>query len=220
MRRAGFCWVASAAIARTVIMPGLIATLTLLGGCGSSPPSAFYTLTPMVDETPGEVSARPLAIGLGPFSFPRFLDRPQVVRRQDSNQLVLDEFNRWGGSLDDDFPRVFSENLGRALHTSRIVVFPSELRLPLDFRVTAEVMAFEAGPSDQAMLRVRWAVLEPTTREVLHMRESVYRRSLPPAASVSVQITALSATLADFSRDVADELRRLPRSRPLERPAA
>jgi uncharacterized lipoprotein YmbA len=194
-----------------------LAVLLLVNGCASSPPSSFYTLTPMVEDG-GDAGRRDtrlalsqLALGVGPVSFPRFLDRPQVVRRQGSNELLLDEFHRWGGSLEDDFARVFAENLGRLLGTSRVLVFPSELRMELDFRVLAEVIAYEAGPGDQAELRVRWAVVNPASAEVVSMREGAYRQPLPATASVSQQVAALSATLADFSRDVARELRRLTR---------
>lgn len=188
----------------------------LLGGCASSPPSSFYTLTAMAEGASGEVGIHGgrLAIGVGPVTIPRFLDRPQVVRRQGENALTVDEFHRWGGSLDDDFPRVFSENLAQLLQTSRIVLFPTELRLKLDFRVLAEIMAFEAGPSNQALLKVRWAVLDPYSEDVLLMREDAYHQAIPADASVSRQIAALSAALAAFSRDVASELERLPRPRP------
>ncbi|MBK1649915.1 hypothetical protein CKO36_15245 [Rhabdochromatium marinum] len=195
----------------------LMQLLIQLSGCASSPPSTFYTLTAVTADRAEIASLRggQLAVGLGPVSFPRFLDRPQVVQRAGGNQLTLDEFNRWGGSLDDDFLRVFSENLGRELRTSRIVVFPSELRLPLDFRVLAEIIAFEAGPADQAMLKVRWAVLNPSTEEVLRMREDVYRQPLPAEASIAQQVVALSTALAEFSQDVARELQSLPRPQPL-----
>lgn len=192
---------------------GLLLLLMLLSGCASSPPSNFYTLSSLDDaslQATADRRQRDLAVGLGPVSFPRFLDRPQVVQRETGNQLVLDEFHRWGGSLDDDFLRVWSENLAGLLDTNRIVVFPSELRLPLDFRVRAEVLDFQAGPAAQARLKVRWAVLDPNTEQVLRMREDVYREPLPAAASVSQQVSGLSAALAAFSADVAAELRRLP----------
>lgn len=196
----------------------------LLGGCASSPPSAFYTLTPMVADRDAAVSQTApivggrLAIGLGPVSFPRFLDRPQVVQREGANQLAIDEFHRWGGSLDDDFLRVWAENLARLLDTSRILVFPSELRLPLDFRVIAEVIAFEVDSAGQATLKTRWVVLDPNSGfspgQVLSMREDLYRVSLPAAASVADQVGALSRALSAFSRDVAEVLVALPRTKP------
>lgn len=193
----------------------VVMSLGLLGGCASSPPSSFYTLTAMAEGASGDVGIQGgrLAVGVGPVSIPRFLDRPQVVRRQGENLLAVDEFHRWGGSLDDDFPRVFSENLAQLLRSSRIVVFPTELRLKLDFRVLAEIIAFEAGPSNQALLKVRWAVLNPHSEDVLLMREDTYRQAIPADASVSRQVAALSAALASFSRDVASELRRLPKPR-------
>ena len=37
---------------------------------------------------------------LGPIDLPRYLDRPQIVPREAGNRLIVDEFNRWGGSLE------------------------------------------------------------------------------------------------------------------------
>jgi len=150
-------------------------------------------------------------VGLGPVSFPVFLDRPQIVAREGGNRLTIDEFHRWGGTLQDDFLRVWSENLALLLGTSRILVFPSDIRYPLDFRVAAEVLAFEGTQGGDALLKVRWFVLDPDLDRVLQVREDVYRRPWDSSGDPGASIAALSGALADFSRDVAAALRTLPR---------
>ncbi len=100
-----------------------------------------------------------LGIGLRPVTFPGFLDRPQIVSRDGNNRLTLDEFNRWGGGLQDDFLRVWSKNLAYLVDTSRILIFPTEVHFPLDFRITANVLTF-GTPAGEALLKVRWAVLD------------------------------------------------------------
>ncbi|MBS1201851.1 MAG: hypothetical protein H6R22_360, partial [Chromatiaceae bacterium] len=115
---------------------GLVLGLGILG-CASSPPSSFYTLSPLpAAQGRASLADGAIGIGLGPVTFPVFLDRPQIVTRDPANRLALDEFHRWGGTLQDDFLRVWSENLSHLVGTSRIVIFPSEVRYPLDFRVT------------------------------------------------------------------------------------
>lgn len=200
-------------------------------GCASTPPSTFYVLTPIPEATGrgDDISGGGLSVGIGPVVFPQFLDRPQLVTRDGSNRLELNEFNRWGGGLQDDFLRVWGENLAHLLGTSRVIVFPSETRIPIDFRVTAEVISFEGTPAREAMLKVRWAVMDSYLERALTVREDVYRCPLraTPGASTSrsdqqavaaaeseAVVAAMSQCLGDFSRDVAAVLRATPKLPP------
>jgi len=193
----------------------LFLSILALGGCASAP-STFYTLRSTLPAAGSAVapSDRGLAIGIGPVRFPEFLDRPQVVSRSGTNRLVLDEFHRWGGSLEDDFLRVLGENLGQLLGTSRILVEPAEARFPVDFRVVADVLSFEGTAGGDAVLKVRWGVLNPYMDQALVVRESSYRHRAA-SADPEAMIAALSKTLASFSRDVAEQLRSLPKTKPL-----
>ena len=189
-----------------------IAWACLAAGCASSPPSSFYTLSPL-PAAAGQVApaGTDLGIGLGPVTFPAFLDRPQIVSRDSGNRLTLDEYRRWGGTIQDDFLRVWGENLSYLVGTSRIVVFPTEVRSSLDFRIAADVLTFEGTPAGEAVLKVRWAVLDPYLEQGLATYETAYRRPLAAPKDGSALIAAMSATLGDFSKDVAAALKRLPK---------
>ncbi len=188
-----------------------VAWACLAAGCASSPPSTFYTLSPL-PAVAGQVTpaGTDLGIGLGPVTFPAFLDRPQIVSRDGGNRLTLDEYRRWGGTIQDDFLRVWSENLSFLVGTSRVVIFPTEVRYPLDFRVVADVLTFEGTPSGEAVLKVRWAVLDPYLEQGLSTYETAYRQPLAQPRDGSALIAALSAALGDFSKDVAAAVKRLP----------
>ena len=63
-----------------ICIVGLCAAVS--SGCGSTAPSRFYLLTPMVDST----DARPaheqgLVLGIGPVQLPEYVNRPQIVTR-------------------------------------------------------------------------------------------------------------------------------------------
>ncbi|WP_296806238.1 PqiC family protein [Thiocapsa sp.] len=184
-------------------------------GCATSPPSSFYTLTPMraMPDSGGAPSSG-LSVGLGPVNFPQFLDRPQIVTRDAGNRLAIDEFHRWGGTIQDDFLRVWIENMSALLGTTSVFAFPNEVRYPLDFRVTADVLAFEGTSDGYAVLRARWIVLEHRTDQVLRVEETHYRRPLAEPKDEGALIAAMSETLGDFSRDVAVTLRQLPKPKP------
>ncbi|MCB2262811.1 MAG: PqiC family protein [Candidatus Thiosymbion ectosymbiont of Robbea hypermnestra] len=188
----------------------LLANLALCG-CTTAP-AYFYTLSSTLP--PAEKSVllpdQGPAVGIGPVRFPEFLARPQIVSRATANRLLVNEFHRWGGSLEDDFPRVLGENLGQLLGTSRILVEPAEARFPLDFRVTADILRFAGTPEGAAVFKVRWGVLDGYGEHTLQVRESTYRRRAANAQPEAM-IAALSETLAAFSRDLARQLRELPR---------
>ncbi|MBK5931307.1 PqiC family protein [Halochromatium salexigens] len=209
--------------------------LALLSACATSPSSRFYTLTPLPEAQgqPGDISGGTLAVGIGPVVFPQFLDRPQLVVRDGSNRLELEEFNRWGGTLQDDFLRVWGENLGHLLDTSRILIYPSESRMPLDFRITAEVVSFEGRQGGDATLKVRWAVMDPRLEQSLASREDLYRCPIAPlprgagqeqsepaadrmlaADQSEAMVAAMSRCLGRFSEDVAEVLSQLPTPEP------
>ena len=201
-------------------VPVLVGVLAL-AGCASSPPSTFYTLTPIT-----EAGARSTALGdrgpkviLGPLTLPHFLDRPQIVVR-DGVELRFDEFHRWGGSLDDDFLRVWGENLAHLLGTGQVFIFPTKVNTPVDFRVVAEVLSFEGSTGGNVRLKVRWVVLDPYRNKSLLVREETYRRPIQVGPDGTIDevtlVSGLSQVLGDFSRDVADSLTRLPRPRPPE----
>ncbi|WP_462320114.1 PqiC family protein [Halochromatium sp.] len=217
-----------------LVLLGLL--LALLGACASSPPSSFYLLTPLpeADGRNSDIRGGKLSIGIGPVVFPQFLDRPQLVVRDGSNRLELEEFNRWGGTLQDDFLRVWGENLGYLLDTSRILIFPSESRAPLDFRITAEVVNFEGRQDGEAVLKVRWAVMDPRLEQTLASRDDLYRCPIRPIPATTDRgqmqvlglmaadtgqdseaiVAAMSRCLGRFSRDVAEVLKGLPKPQP------
>ncbi len=198
--------------ARSVLALLAALALVVLTGC-ATPPSSFYVLTP-IPEAAGRTSGLSggrLALGLGPVTFPQFLDRPQIVARDGSNRLSLDEFHRWGGTLQDDFLRVWGENLATLLDTSRILTFPSEVRAQLDFRVLASVLAFEGTPGGEAVLRVRWLVLDGQGDRTLVVREDRYVSALTQGGGEEALVAAMSACLGAFSRDVADVVGALPK---------
>lgn len=209
----------------------------LLLGCASTPPSHFYTLTPIPDAVgrAGNIAGDGIAVGLGPVTFPQFLDRPQLVTRDGANQLTVDEFHRWGGTVQDDFLRIWGENLSALLGTSRVALFPSEARMPLDFRVLAEVIAFEGTGEREAVLKVRWTVTDERRTRSFVAREDAYRCPVMPGPTAGRQsggdagaaaaarnaaiVAAMSRCLGDFSRDVAAVLGTLPKPQPPQPPA-
>ena len=106
------------AIPCKILISGMTIMTLLLAGCGTSPPAKFYTLTPVVAQRPQEKvvhTEKNMPVGIGPIEIPDYLDRPEIVTRAEQNQLILSEFNLWGGALKADINRVLLENISSLL---------------------------------------------------------------------------------------------------------
>ncbi|HHS83814.1 MAG TPA: hypothetical protein ENK38_02680, partial [Gammaproteobacteria bacterium] len=68
--------------------------LLLLAACGTTRPSHFYLLTPLAQNDSGLEDSGP-GIIVGPITLPDYLLRPQIVLRNDENEITFEEFHRW-----------------------------------------------------------------------------------------------------------------------------
>ncbi|HWU36721.1 MAG TPA: ABC-type transport auxiliary lipoprotein family protein, partial [Candidatus Acidoferrum sp.] len=96
-------------------------------GCAGGSHSRFYTLGPLPPpsavKTENEAAGRALAIGVGPVRLPQYLSGREIVTRTDPYNIDLAEFDRWGGSLQDDFTRNLLENLSLYLANDRTSLY-------------------------------------------------------------------------------------------------
>jgi uncharacterized lipoprotein YmbA len=188
---------------KTWIRSGVALTL-LLGGCiSSTPPAQFFTLTPEIAESErGSVSVAVDTIGVGPLDLPRYLMRPQMVSRAAGNRLVIDEFARWGDSLDLQLGRTVTQNLNDLCADTLVLPFPWRTDFEPDLRVMGDVTRFDVDDRGIVRLEIRWAVTNVATRQALSIHDSDYVGSADPADPSSIA-AGMSGVLAQFSRDAA-----------------
>jgi uncharacterized protein len=191
-------------ILRTILSTGLL--LAFAAGCaGPSPRSNYYLLSASPDQEIGQTTTAAsdgLSIGIGPVSFPDYLDRQQIVIRTGPNEVSFSEFDRWAEPLKNNFMRVFKEDLVERLGTDNIFIYPWPPDADFEFQVSAEVTRFDAHPGDSTKLDVQWMILRAHDREVILSRKSSYAVDLDRSDYKTI-VAAQSRTVADFSREVA-----------------
>jgi uncharacterized lipoprotein YmbA len=190
-----------------------LALLVLLFvGCRSTPsPTAFYTLTSVTKMEQGSqspASKGDLAVGIGPVQIPEYLDRPQIVTRTAPDRLTLSEFNRWGGSLRQDFPRVVAENVAALLGTDRVLAYPWGDRLDPGYRVALDVQRFDGELGGAVVLKVTWIVTGREGKAPIAVRNSMIEESVS-GKDYDALVAAQSRAVAVLSREIADEVRKL-----------
>ena len=192
------------------MMRRLAAVLTLCGlaavaaGCGSSPPSRFYTLS---GTTAAAAAPSNLSIAVGPVTIPGAVDRPQMVVSTGANQVELDEFNRWAAPLGNNISRVVAMNLGTLLGTPNVSLFPQMLAANSDFRVAIEVQRFDSTPGDSALLDAVWIVRRTADGKSDTGRTTA--REPVPEKSYDALVAAHSRAVARLSQDIATAVRAL-----------
>jgi uncharacterized lipoprotein YmbA len=177
---------------------------TLAAGCGSSPPSRFYTLSGTA--TPPAASSN-LSVAVGPVTIPAAVDRPQIVVSTSANQVELDEFNRWASPLANNISRVVAVNLVALLGTPNVTLFPQMLAADADFRVAIEVQRFDSTPGEAAVLDAVWIVRRAKDGKSDTGRTTV--RETVQEKSIDALVAAHSRAMARLSQAIAAAVRTL-----------
>ena len=202
-----------------VIFFGL-ACLSVSGCMNFSPmsdPSRFFMLTPLPQSEqsrPDTDKVNSLFLGIGPIRFPAYLDRDQIVTRAGQNRFDVSENDRWAEPLEENFTRVLSQNLGMHLGGARIIRYPWQTGQRPTCQIEMEVLRFEPNTGQEVELLAGWTLIDVSNKTALVSRESrIARRT--GAKSMEASVAALSETLGDLSREIADTI--LARFRPDDR---
>lgn len=191
----------------TTLVLGLF--LTVAAGCASSPPSRYYALSSLENAQPatGDSSqAARIIVAIGPVAIPDYMDRPQIVTRSGRNEAVVNEFDRWAGSLEDDISRVLIENLSSSLPVDlfRVVRWAPSIQahLQIEYRVTIDVMRIELSPAGPVSLRAQWTVVNEETKSLVMAREANISETAG-GRDFAGMVAALSRAIATLSSDIA-----------------
>jgi uncharacterized protein len=168
-----------------------VLVITFTAGCGSSPPSHFYTLD--ATATPGGTPAANYAVAVEPVTIPASVDRPQMVVQAGPNQVGVDEFNRWAAPLSENIARVIAGNLSTLLGTSQVMLAPPTMLEPA-YRVTVNVQRFEAVPGKSVLVEALW---------VVRVTKSGTAQSGHTLAEEPVQDQGFDALAAGYSKALA-----------------
>jgi uncharacterized lipoprotein YmbA len=134
-------------------------TALMLAGCGASEHSRFYVLT----ENPAvlaRVTADPpiTTVALGAVKLPAALDRPQIARRLNSDEISYSEYDRWAGPLDDMVRRVLIADLDGRL-APNMVLIEDNPSSPAILALAVDVIRFDADAAGLVTLNARWEIL-------------------------------------------------------------
>jgi uncharacterized protein len=186
-----------------------LATLSACGllGAPRPDPSRFFTLSTPAPES-GRMSS--LTIGMGPNTWPGYLERPQMVTRLDDERIVLSPTDRWAEPLRTQFERGLAYQLMGDLGTDEVVTFPWWPSRRIDAIVQVNVRAFEANADGSAHVEAVWTVKDSHREHVLETGQRSIREPISPGGTEQ-GVAALGRALGELGDAIAADVQRAVR---------
>jgi len=188
-----------------LFMAGLC--VAMLAGCGVTQPSKFYLLTSVEGSDTATMTTPGPALGLGPVSFPTYLDRPEIVHRSGNHELHFAGSHRWAEPLKTSFTRTLAENLSIQLPTNRVTRHPWPRSTMYDYQIILDVTRFDADASGTVILSANWEIVPADGKTVSNRQKATYSE---PAGSMdySAIVAAQSRAVGRLGRDIVMAIKR------------
>lgn len=184
--------------------------LMAISGCGSTPPSKFYTLHSLGDlgtKQQSTAAVPGISVGIRPIEIPDYLDRTQIVTRDGLNELKIAEFERWSGSLRENINMILAENISILLASDRILSYPWDPAVKIDYWIAVNVIRLEGVPGDHVSLKAQWTISNSKEDKETVIRISDLREKISEN-SYEAMVAAMSRTFESLSREIASEIKK------------
>ena len=204
---------------------GLAAFISVTG-CAVSDPTLYYSLGQTANRSTAQsvesktvalgsrghiARADTVSIGVGPVIMPGYLDRTQIVTRSGPDRVKLATFHRWAEPLEIGIARILADELSARVPTDRVVMFPwhGSVARVIQYQVIVAVERFDGELDDNVTLAVRWRILGRNGDEVAFSRSTIMETVA--GSGYDAMVAAMSRTVVALSREIAAEIRALPR---------
>jgi len=166
-------------------------------------PTRYFVLTATEPTTPP--LPIPKAIGLDHVKLPEYLTRDEMVTRKASNQIDIQDYNRWGEPLKDGLVRTLRHDLEGQLGAERVLTPPFEPDHPPPLVVDLEVRRFEFVAGQGALIDVVWT-LRDKAGAIITQHET--KKVVPaPDQDVGLEVAALSKGVDALAKEIGDAVR-------------
>lgn len=196
-------------VALKTLVLGVIVMTLFLTACGTSPPARFYTLSPISVPISSEktiLHEKNKVIAIGPIEIPEYLDRIEIVTRANGYQLMISEFDLWGGSIKTDISRVLVENIATLLGIDNLAIIAWKTTMSESYRVPVIISQFDGIPGGSLSLKAQWAVLDKDGITYLSFREMTVVKPIKGVGYNSV-VASMSDALGDLSKAIAENIK-------------
>ncbi len=162
------------------------------------------------------VGGEAFRIGLRRVEMASYLSVPSVMMRRGANELIVSQFHRWGGDLDQGINRAVGAYLAGSPRIRSVDVAPWTARVRHDLLVQLHVTRFEGVVADSAARDGRvhvmagWDIIRPFDGTVMVRGSTDDRGAAFRVGDYAGLVTGLDAALSRVARDISACLARFP----------
>lgn len=195
---------------RSKAQSGLLVISILLAGClPVSPDTRFYSLDMQPLVGPPRAPEQALALGLGPILLPDILQRSEIVTLDPGGQLLLAEFDQWGGDLGAAILRGMQAQLRAQFPRARIYAHPWTAYQEVRYQVRVDILQLIGTLGGATRLQGSWSLIgHPERREQLHRRFDFSDRA--EAAGYPALVDAYGRMITALGQQIAQVIAASP----------
>lgn len=172
----------------------------IAAGCTGSPKPTYYTLSS--PTLPATLASNNLRVMVGPIALPESLDQPRLVVHSTNNEVKMQEYHRWAGSLKNDIGRVMGAQLALDLKTSDVWSFSQSTQTQFDYQVLIDVQNLVSKPDESVLLDVLWTVKSSNVKQPPVMGRSLVHEPVVESGMNAI-VAAQSRAFARVGSDIA-----------------
>lgn len=175
----------------------------ILGGCGRSPDTHFYVLTPLPFHQHQTHHALPILIGIDEIHMPHYLSKPQFMIHTTKNRVELKELDQWAEGLDKNVRMVIEANLTTLLPKAVVTSRPWNVYFKPHYQLQIDIQEFDVDQQGNSVLRADYRIYKG---DVLSRNGTLqYHEKISPA-TVDTLVVSMNANLAHLTHDLARQL--------------
>ena len=182
---------------RLLLMLGAI----VAAGCGSSPPTHFFTLRP-VASVGQSTSASAVPVQVDAFNIPAVLDRTEMVRQNGPDSLSINDQDHWGAPFGEMARNVLAQDLLTRMPAGTVIL-PNAPAPAAAAHLVVSVARFGEDADGSVRLDGSWALLGNNSKSPLLRRDVKLARKAVPGDAAS-QAAAMSDLLGRLADDVSN----------------
>jgi len=188
----------------------LIIFLMSTTGCGFSQPSRFYRLSPssVKDIQALKLPVQNRTISVGPVTIPVVLNRPQIATLSGSNAVIISEYDRWAGSLNDSLVRTLTENLAVLLPSQTVIPYELGRRIDSAYQLVIDIQQFDGILGKSVTLKASWIIIDKDTKRTLLVKKSLISSDVM-GFDYNDYVAAMSSALGKLSLEIAEAFSQL-----------
>jgi len=187
-----------------VLLP---AALLFAGGCASSPKPDFYVLS--AEEGWRAVASRDQAtsaytVRFAPVNLPDYLDRPNIVVREGSQQIRREPLRRWGIPLEKTVVETVGAAIARAKPEAYVDVVMQRMPPDNGYLVHIDLVRLDGHLGGEVELIAQWRVTRGSQKDGASVAQRLDRYEERASGKThAAYVEAIRLLLARMGEDIA-----------------